>query len=141
MKELTLQVLALTITAILILAAVCVLGMAFLPAFGHIWWTFAAVAAILAWLVVGFRRGGKSDAAPTSSRQRLFRHLFKTARWVFVGILACWLGLIVWLTVCPGGPAPPPKADPATIRVVTWNIHCGRSEGPPWKQFDWPVRK
>src|SRR5262249_3905850 len=27
------------------------------------------------------------------------------------------------------------------IRVVTWNIHCGQDKGPPWKQFDWPVRK
>ncbi len=25
--------------------------------------------------------------------------------------------------------------------MVTWNIHCGQDEGPPWKQFDWPHRK
>jgi len=47
----------------------------------------------------------------------------------------------VWLAVCPSGPSPPPKADPSLIRVVTWNIHCGQEEGPPWKQFDWPARK
>src|SRR5262249_38065021 len=26
-------------------------------------------------------------------------------------------------------------------RVVTWNIHCGQDEGPPWKRFDWHRRK
>jgi endonuclease/exonuclease/phosphatase family metal-dependent hydrolase len=31
--------------------------------------------------------------------------------------------------------------DPALVRVVTWNIHCGQDKGPPWRQFDWPVRK
>src|SRR5262249_27229182 len=96
---------------------------------------------ILAWLVVGFRRKGKCYAAPTSRRLRSFRYLLGTARWVFVGILACWLGLIVWLAVCPGGPAPPPKTGSAPIRGVTRDNQCGRSEGPPWKQFDWPVRK
>jgi endonuclease/exonuclease/phosphatase family metal-dependent hydrolase len=56
-------------------------------------------------------------------------------------LLTCWLGLIGWSTWCHGGPPPSPKADPALVRVVTWNIHCGQDEGPPWKQFDWPVRK
>jgi endonuclease/exonuclease/phosphatase family metal-dependent hydrolase len=60
---------------------------------------------------------------------------------LFIVLLTCWLGLIVWLAICPGGPDPAPKADPALIRVITWNIHCGQDEGPPWKQFDWPQRK
>src|SRR5262249_54173765 len=55
--------------------------------------------------------------------------------------LACWLGLIFWLQLGPGGAEPPPKADPAWIRVVTWNIHCGGEHGPPWQRFDWPSRK
>ena len=25
--------------------------------------------------------------------------------------------------------------------MVTWNIHCGRDDGPPWERFDWPARK
>jgi endonuclease/exonuclease/phosphatase family metal-dependent hydrolase len=60
---------------------------------------------------------------------------------VFIGLLTLWLGLIVWSAVCPGGPGPAAKADPALIRVVTWNIHCGQDEGLPWKRFDWPGRK
>jgi endonuclease/exonuclease/phosphatase family metal-dependent hydrolase len=60
---------------------------------------------------------------------------------LFIGVLAGWLGLIAWSVVHAGGPGPAPKAGPAFIRVVTWNIHCGQDEGPPWKQFDWPVRK
>jgi endonuclease/exonuclease/phosphatase family metal-dependent hydrolase len=60
---------------------------------------------------------------------------------VFIGLLASWLGLIAWSALWPGGPAPPPKAEPSFIRVITWNIHCGQDEGAPWQQFDWPVRK
>jgi endonuclease/exonuclease/phosphatase family metal-dependent hydrolase len=37
--------------------------------------------------------------------------------------------------------APPAKAEPTSIRVVTWNIHCGQDDGVPWEQFDWPARK
>jgi len=36
---------------------------------------------------------------------------------------------------------PPAKADPALVRVLTWNIHCGREDGPPWERFDWSTRK
>jgi endonuclease/exonuclease/phosphatase family metal-dependent hydrolase len=62
-------------------------------------------------------------------------------RWSFIVILACWLGLFAWLTFGWGGPAPDPKADPAFIRVITWNLHCGQELGLPWQQFDWPARK
>ena len=56
-------------------------------------------------------------------------------------MLAAWLGLIGWLAVCPAGPPPPPKSDEDLLRVVTWNIHCGQDDGPPWQRFDWPNRK
>src|SRR5262249_47156018 len=69
------------------------------------------------------------------------RRLLGLGRWLLIAVLACWLGLIAWSAVCPGGPDPAAKADPALIRVVTWNVHCGQDEGPPWKRFDWPVRK
>src|SRR4051794_17761290 len=32
--------------------------------------------------------------------------------------LTAWLGLIAWSALCPGGPAPTPKADPGDVRVV-----------------------
>jgi endonuclease/exonuclease/phosphatase family metal-dependent hydrolase len=33
------------------------------------------------------------------------------------------------------------KANPTAVRVVTWNIHCGQDDGPPWQRFGWPARK
>jgi endonuclease/exonuclease/phosphatase family metal-dependent hydrolase len=41
-------------------------------------------------------------------------------------VLACWLVLIGWSRLSPGGPPPAPKADPASIRIVTWNILHGQ---------------
>jgi endonuclease/exonuclease/phosphatase family metal-dependent hydrolase len=60
---------------------------------------------------------------------------------LLIAVLACWLGLIVWLALRPSGPDPAPKAAPPFIRVITWNIHCGQDQGPPWQRFDWPIRK
>src|SRR5262249_18022362 len=140
-REPTLLALALTVTGFIVLLAAGVVAMAGLPALGYLGWTSAAVAGSLAWLVLGFRRNPKPDLTPATGRPRWFRRLLRLARWSFIGVLACWLGLIGWLVLGPGGPAPAPKADPALIRVVTWNIHCGQDEGPPWKQFDWPARK
>jgi endonuclease/exonuclease/phosphatase family metal-dependent hydrolase len=34
-----------------------------------------------------------------------------------------------------------PRADPAALRVLTWNIHCGQEAGPRWKRFNWARRK
>jgi endonuclease/exonuclease/phosphatase family metal-dependent hydrolase len=34
-----------------------------------------------------------------------------------------------------------PRADAASLRVLTWNVHCGRDAGPPWMRFGWPRRK
>jgi len=117
----------------------CVLAIVFLPAFGYKWWIFAAVAASLVWLVLGLRRRTKHQSIP--GRQKWLRRVFSLARLVFIFVLTCWLGLIIWSGVCPSGPVPPPKSSPDLIRVVTWNIHCGQDDGPPWKQFQWPVRK
>ena len=139
--EPTLLAMALVVTGIAILLGVCFLGIVFLPAFGHIWWTFAGVAAILAWLVLAIWRKPKPGPALATGRQRWLHRIVAVARMLFIGVLTCWLGLIMWLEFSPGGPEPPPKADPTYIRVVTWNIHCGHDDGPPWKRFDWPRRK
>src|SRR5438552_18547100 len=140
-QEPTLLAMALALTGLAVLLGVCLLGIVFVPAFGYIWWTFAGVGAILAWLVLGIWRKPKPGPTTPTGRQRCFRRIVGVARGLFVGVLTCWLGLIVWLRFGPGGPEAPPKADPALIRVVTWNIHCGQDEGPPWKRFDWPRRK
>ena len=140
-REPTLLAIAITVVGLAGLLALCIVAIAGLPAFGHVWWTFAGVAAGLACLVAGFRRKPPSASTSLTGRQRWFRRIGRSARVVFIAVLAFWLGLILWSMLCPGGPAPPPKADPGFIRVVTWNIHCGQDEGPPWKQFDWPGRK
>ena len=144
-QEPTVQAIGLTVMGLVVLGVVCVLAIAGLPAFGYMWWTFTAVAVTLAglvaWLVVDRRRPPTLNHPAPTARQRWFRYFLHGGRLLFIGVLACWLGLILWAACCPGGPEPAPKADPASIRVVTWNIHCGQDEGVPWKQFDWPHRK
>jgi endonuclease/exonuclease/phosphatase family metal-dependent hydrolase len=140
-REPTLLAIALTLTGFAVLLGVCALGIASLSAFGYFWWTFAAVAAIEAWLVLGLRLKSKPSRPPSTDRQRWFRRIVGIGQLLLIGVLACWLGLIIWSALCPGGPDPAVKSDPNLIRVVTWNIHCGQDDGPPWKQFDWPARK
>src|SRR6266849_6424283 len=138
-REPTLMALALIIIGLLIVLGICLAAIAFVPAFGYRWWVFAFVTAILAWLVRGPIR--KSKPPPLSGRQRWLCSILGIARLAFIVVLTCWLGLMLWSAFCPSGPDSPPKAEPALIRVVTWNIHCGQDDGPPWKQFHWPVRK
>jgi endonuclease/exonuclease/phosphatase family metal-dependent hydrolase len=118
-----------------VLHGLCVLGMVSVPAFGYEWWVFAAVACLLVAVVVV----GKREAA--TERPTLAGRLLRFSRKSLASLLAIWLGLILWSQWGPGGASAPPKADPAMIRVVTWNIHCGQDQGPPWEQFAWPVRK
>jgi endonuclease/exonuclease/phosphatase family metal-dependent hydrolase len=95
-----------------------------LPALAHGVWPLLIVAALLAGLLL--RPGGPP---------------WRRARQLLAGLLGCWLGLLGWSQLSRGGLAPAPKADPELIRIVTWNIHCGQDEGPPWERFDWPARK
>jgi endonuclease/exonuclease/phosphatase family metal-dependent hydrolase len=55
--------------------------------------------------------------------------------------MTCWLGLIAWSSLSPGGTLPAPKSEPEIVRVVTWNILHGTDHGAPWNRFGWPVRK
>ena len=41
----------LTVLALFVLLGVVCFGILFVPAFGHIWWTFGAISAIVAWLI------------------------------------------------------------------------------------------
>jgi len=138
-QEPTLLALVLVIFGLLVALCICLAAIAFVPAFGYRWWVLAAVAAIWGWLIRGLLYEPKQPSLP--GRQGWFQRILRIARLGFVVVLTCWLGLILWSIVCPSGPDVPPKSDPALIRVVTWNIHCGQDDGPPWKQFHWPVRK
>src|SRR5262245_2585501 len=138
-QEPTLLAFALVIVGLLVGLAICLVAIAFLPAFGYRWWVFAAVAAILTCLVLSFRR--KSKLQFFQGRKGWLPRILRSARLLFIIVLTCWLGLILWSVFSVSGPDAPPKDDPALIRVVTWNIHCGQDDGPPWKQFNWSVRK
>jgi hypothetical protein len=112
-----------------------------LQPFGNRQWVLFTVLALLAALVVAMRRGGRFS---TKSPTRLERILARTGwmGWsVLAGALVCWLGLIVWSAVCPGGAIPPPKSNPVAIRILTWNILHGTERGMPWTRYGWPIRK
>src|SRR4051794_2972418 len=90
--------------------------------FGHRIWLFGATAALL--LLIGW-----SLHRPSLTRKAI------------LGGLAGWIGLIAWSALSPGGVMPPPKDDPAAVRVLTWNILLGAEGGPPWRRHGWSVRK
>jgi endonuclease/exonuclease/phosphatase family metal-dependent hydrolase len=140
-REPTLLAIILTVTGFALLLGVGVVAMAGLPALGHLEWAFAGVAVLWAWVALGRRRRPGSDSPLPTGRQRWFRRVLRLARRTILALLTCSLGLIGWSVFHAGGSAPRPKADPALIRVITWNIHCGQDQGPPWKRFDWPARK
>jgi endonuclease/exonuclease/phosphatase family metal-dependent hydrolase len=96
---------------------------------GHDGLVAIALAILLALLVIGvrFEFGGSN--------------LTQRVQIPAAAALACWLGLLGWSKLAKGGPAPAAKQDSAAIRVLTWNIHCGQEDGPPWKRFDWSERK
>ena len=103
-----------------------------LQPFGHRGWTFAAAFAALAWLAWGLRQPVPPEAA---------RSVGRLTRRVLVAGLSVWLGLIAWSALSPGGPMPPPKANPDALRVLTWNVLLGSETGLPWNRHDWLVRK
>jgi endonuclease/exonuclease/phosphatase family metal-dependent hydrolase len=102
----------------------CLTAVVALPAVAHGPRPLVVVAALLAGLLL----------SPGSSH-------FRRSRRLFAGLLGCWLALLSWAQLSRGGPAPAAKGGPQLIRVVTWNIHCGQDDGPPWQRFDWPARK
>jgi endonuclease/exonuclease/phosphatase family metal-dependent hydrolase len=107
----------------LIVTAVGGAGLIFaLQPFGHRIWALGAAAALLVFNAWGLRGPGLTRKA-------------------ILGGLAGWIGLIAWSAFSAGGEMPPPKNDPAAIRVLTWNILLGAEGGPPWKRHGWSVRK
>src|SRR5215831_10364483 len=84
-QEPTLLALALTVTGLAVLLGVCVVAMAGLPAFDHIWWTFAAVTAVWAWLVLGLRKP-KPGPPSLTGRRRWLRRIHGLARLLFIRV-------------------------------------------------------
>jgi endonuclease/exonuclease/phosphatase family metal-dependent hydrolase len=124
-------------------AVVILGGLVFvLQPFGERIPVFIGVAAILGLLHIPrplrVRPAGNAATLPplvaTQSRLAL-------ARRALAALLACWLGLIAWAELSPGGPQPALQAEPSGIRVVTWNILRGRDGGLSWLQGHWPERK
>jgi endonuclease/exonuclease/phosphatase family metal-dependent hydrolase len=140
-REPTVTVIVLAVMGFIVLVLTCALGIVFVPAFGYLWVTFALVAVVLAGLLWSLRRKAAPIPATPTGRQRWFRRVLVWGRLTLAALLVCWPGLILWQVLGPGGPNPSAKEDPALIRLVTWNIHCGQEHGLPWKQFDWPLRK
>jgi endonuclease/exonuclease/phosphatase family metal-dependent hydrolase len=141
MREPTPLAVVLSAAALLALLGVGVLAVFATYPLGHDGIVALAVAALLVWLLWRARPKYPGAAVLATRCQAWLRGIRRTARWLFIVLLAGWLGLITWTRACPGGPAPPPKEDPAAIRVVTWNIHCGQEGGPVWRRFDWSRRK
>jgi endonuclease/exonuclease/phosphatase family metal-dependent hydrolase len=139
-REPTFLALALMGAGLLILFMTCLAGIVATSALGHGWWVLGVLACLLVWLLFGRRKPAPDDLPPTT-RQAWGRRIGAARRWLLVGLLTVWLGLLGWLLVGPGGAMPPPKAEPTHLRVLTWNIHCGDDAGPPWRQCDWPARK
>ncbi|MCI0457154.1 MAG: endonuclease/exonuclease/phosphatase family protein [Gemmataceae bacterium] len=100
-------------------------------------WGLAVVAAALAGLILVRRR----RPAAVTRRQAWSRRVGRAGRVLCAVLLACWLGLIGWSQLSPGGPMPAPRADPDMVRVLTWNIYHGSEKGAPWKWHDWARRK
>jgi endonuclease/exonuclease/phosphatase family metal-dependent hydrolase len=137
-REPTLLTLSLTATAFLLLLAVLA-GAVFITAnFGLGWGLFAAVAGLLGALLLWPRR---DSAAPVTGRERWQRWLHNAGRKLFAVALTGWLALIAWSQLGHGGPMPVSKADPNSVRVLTWNLLRGQDQGPVWEQNNWPARK
>src|SRR5262249_58645826 len=81
-REPTLLALVLAVLGFLVLLITCLVGMASLPAFGYRGWTFAGVAAIAAWLLLGRRRKPKPGLLSPTSRQQSLRRIRVLGRWL-----------------------------------------------------------
>jgi endonuclease/exonuclease/phosphatase family metal-dependent hydrolase len=103
--------------------------------FGQRGWASAPIAALLMGLASTIR------PTPPGDLDRPRRRSLRIARTVLMVALVCWLGLIGWSSMSPGGVMPAVKAHAAIVRVVTWNILHGGERGTPWSRYGWSVRK
>jgi endonuclease/exonuclease/phosphatase family metal-dependent hydrolase len=108
---------------------------------GHHGWAFIAVAIFLTRLLFDLPPRRPLLIARLAGGDAFLRGAFGLARKMLVAVLVCWLGLMAWAALSPGGAAPAPKTDPAMIRVLTWNILQGAEDGPHWRRCGWFTRK
>lgn len=137
----TLLALALHALTLAALFAVTVAGFGVLYPIGYDGLLAALLVAVLAWLVVGLRRRSSAAPSPLSPRWRWLGRIRAVARVLFMAVLTLWLGLLGWERLSPGGDPPPAKDATASIRVLTWNLHCGQTHGPVWLHFNWGTRR
>ena len=112
-----------------------------LQPFGNRQWVSVTVLALLVAVAAGLRRRRRIATETPTRLERTFGRSLWLGRSVVAGALACWLGLIGWSAISPGGAIPPAKSNPDAIRVLTWNILHGTASGMPWTRFGWPIRK
>jgi len=116
-------------------------GVFALQPFGHRAWAFGAIFAASVWLATTLRRPARTKDSAGPGGGPSLRGAGRKMRALLVAGLAVWLMLIAWSAVSPGGLMPPPKSDPAAIRVLTWNVLLGTDDGPLWGRHGWPARK
>ena len=78
---------------------------------------------------MALRPGSRLATAPPLHLERILGRSLWLGKSVVAGALGCWLGLIVWSAISSGGPLPAANANPAAIRVLTWNILHGTDRG------------
>jgi endonuclease/exonuclease/phosphatase family metal-dependent hydrolase len=128
------------IAALLAVCGGCSWAIFMLQPFGDRAWTFAPVCLLLAALALGARRTKRAARAALRNGV-IFGRSFGLAGGVLICTLICWLGLLGWSSLSPGGTTPPSKSDPGAIRVLTWNILYGAEHGMPWRGRGWSIRR
>ena len=109
--------------------------------FGDRRWMLMIVSLGLVGVVAVLWPGSRVATAPPLRLERIMGRSLWLGKSVLAGALGCWLGLIGWSAISSGGSLPAANANPAAIRVLTWNILHGTERGMPWTRFGWPVRK
>jgi endonuclease/exonuclease/phosphatase family metal-dependent hydrolase len=109
--------------------------------FGDRRWMLMIVSLGLVGVGAVLRPGSRVAMAPPLRLERIMGRSLWLGKSVLAGALGCWLGLIGWSAISSGGSLPAANANPAAIRVLTWNILHGTDRGMPWTRFGWPVRK
>jgi endonuclease/exonuclease/phosphatase family metal-dependent hydrolase len=134
----------LPLLGVVVVFGVCLYAIFALNCFGHEWALGAAVATLLVGVGLGPRLLPGAIGASSRGLRSRCRRLLGYARKPFLVVLACWLGLLGWSKLSRGGPMPAPKADPSSIRVVSWNIYRGKEGGFPLSRLalaNWSGRK
>jgi endonuclease/exonuclease/phosphatase family metal-dependent hydrolase len=127
--------------ALLVLFCGLAWGVFVFQPYGDRLWLLGTVALGLVGVVVVKTPGSRLTTEPPLRLERILGRSLWLGKSVLAGALGCWLGIIAWSAISSGGPLPAANANPASIRVLTWNILHGTERGMPWTRYGWPVRK